>query len=510
MRRSSRKTAIRRSTQRVSVRRAAHPAPGRPPVARAAMAAPSTQPVRIDRDSLGETQVPADVYYGASTARAVQNFPISGLRFPRPMIRALGLIKRAAAEVNMDLGLLDRRLGVAIVTAATEVAEGRLDDQFVLDIFQTGSGTSTNTNANEVIANRATELLGGARGSKMVHPNDHVNLCQSSNDVIPTAIHLAAMTEIEQTLLPALHILQQALQQKATAFRDVIKTGRTHLMDATPIRLGQEFAGYAGQVERAIRRLRYAVQELAEVPLGGTAVGTGINAHPKFAAQACARISALARVPVQETTNHFQAQACLDALVLTSGTLRTFATALMKVANDIRWMGSGPHAGLAELQLPAVAPGSSIMPGKVNPVIAESVIQVCAQVQGNDQVVALGNQWGNFELNTMMPVIAHNLLESIAILGAASRNFAAKCIAGLTATSAGPDHVERGLMLVTALAPVVGYDKAAEIAKTAAASGRTIRDVAREQLALTEAQLDEILDPAKMTIPGLHGGGGGG
>lgn len=508
MRRSARKTTTRRTAQRVSAHRAVHHAPPQPPVAGAAMAAPSAY--RVERDSLGEMQVPSDVYYGASTARAVQNFPISGLRFPRPLIRALGLIKRAAAEVNMDLGLLERRLGGAIVTAATEVAEGQLDEQFVLDIFQTGSGTSTNMNANEVIANRATELLGGARGSKMVHPNDHVNLCQSSNDVIPTAIQLAAMTELEHTLLPALRTLQQALEQKATEFRDVIKTGRTHLMDATPIRLGQEFVGYAGQVERAIRRLRYALQELTEVPLGGTAVGTGINAHPKFAAQACARISALAGVPVHETTNHFQAQACLDVLVLTSGMLRTLATALMKVANDIRWMGSGPRAGLGELQLPAVAPGSSIMPGKVNPVIAESVIQVCAQVQGNDQVVALGNQWGYFELNTMMPVIAHNLLQSIGILAAAARNFATQCIAGLTATRAGPDHVERGLMLATALAPVVGYDKAAEIAKIAATSGRTIRDVAREHLKLSEAQLDEILDPAKMTIPGLHGGGGGG
>ena len=408
----------------------------------------------------------------------------------------------------MDLGLLERPVGTAIVTAATQVADGRLDDQFVLDIFQTGSGTSTNMNANEVIANRATELRGGARGSKLVHPNDHVNLCQSSNDVIPTAIHLAALMEIERTLVPALQALQAALQQKAVAFHDVIKTGRTHLMDATPIRLGQEFAGYAGQVQRAIRRLRYA-QELSEVPLGGTAVGTGINAHPEFAARACARLSDLAGVTVRETDNHFQAQAAVDALVFASGALRTYATALMKIANDIRWMGSGPRAGLGELRLPAVQPGSSIMPGKVNPVIAESVLQVCAQVQGNDQVVALGNQWGNFELNTMMPVVAHNLLQAIAILASASRNFAEQCIAGLAATRTGPDLVERGLMLATALAPVVGYDKAAEIAKLADRTGRTIREVAREQLSLSDQQLDEILDPGKMTTPGLHGGGGG-
>jgi len=465
---------------------------------------------RVERDSLGEMKVPADAYYGASTARAVQNFPISGLRFPRAFIRALGLIKRAAAEVNMELGLLDPRLGGAIVKAAEEVIDGRLDDQFVIDIYQTGSGTSTNMNANEVIANRATELLGGARGSKLVHPNDHVNLCQSSNDVIPTAIHLAALMEIARTLLPALQTLRDALTEKATAFHDVIKTGRTHLMDATPIRLGQEFTGYAGQVDRAIRRLGSAQQELSDVPLGGTAVGTGINAHPEFAARTCARISTLAGVTVRETDNHFQAQASLDAVVLASGTLRTYATALMKIANDIRWMGSGPRAGLGELQLPAVQPGSSIMPGKVNPVIAESVIQVCAQVQGNDLVVALGNQWGNFELSTMMPVIAHNLLQTIAILASASTNLAGQCISGLRATRAGPDAVERGLMLATALAPVVGYDKAAEIAKTAATTGRTIRDVARDQLGMSDAQLDEILNPEAMTAPGFTGGGTGG
>ena len=505
---ASRKT-LRRRAKRTTAPRAGKSAPRlRAAGAATTPATPGSQ-VRLERDSLGEMEVPADVYYGASTARAVQNFPISGLRFPRPFIRALGLIKRAAAEVNMDLGLLERPLGAAIVTAATEVAEGRLDDQFVLDIFQTGSGTSTNMNANEVIANRATELRGGTRGSKLVHPNDHVNLCQSSNDVIPTSIHLAALMEIERTLVPALRALQEALQQKAVAFRDVIKTGRTHLMDATPIRLGQEFAGYAGQVERAIRRLRYAQQELSEVPLGGTAVGTGLNAHPEFAARACARLSELAGVTVRETDNHFQGQAAVDAVVFTSGVLRTYATALMKIANDIRWMGSGPRAGLGELQLLAVQPGSSIMPGKVNPVIAESVIQVCAQVQGNDQVVALGNQWGNFELNTMMPVVAHNLLQSLAILASASVNFAGQCIAGLAATRTGPELVERGLMLATALAPVVGYDKAAEIAKIAAATGRTIRDVAREQLSLSEKELDEILDPAKMTRPGLHGGGGG-
>jgi len=464
---------------------------------------------RMERDTLGEMAVPADAYYGASTARAVRNFPISGLRFPRPFLYTLGMIKRAAAEVNMDLGLLERRVGEAIVQAAQEVAEGRFDAHFPLDIFQTGSGTSTNTNANEVIANRAAEILGYPRGAKAVHPNDHVNMCQSSNDVIPTAIHLSALQQIGQVLRPALQTLHRALAAKAREFYPIVKTGRTHLMDATPIRLGQEFEGYAGQVERALRRLGLVEEELREVPLGGTAVGTGINAHPDFARLACARLSALTGVEVRESSNHFQAQACLDALVFASGALRAYATALMKIANDIRWMGSGPRAGLAELQLPAVQPGSSIMPGKVNPVIAESVIQVCAQVQGNDLVVALGNQWGNFELNTMMPVMAHNLLQAIALLAAASQNFAVQCIEGLQATPRGPELVEQGLMLATTLAPAIGYDRAAEIAQEAAATGRTIRQVARERAGLSEADLDRLLDPEKMTAPGLSGGGGG-
>ncbi len=467
------------------------------------------KPTRVERDTLGEMEVPADAYYGASTARAIRNFPISGLRFPRPFIRALGVIKQAAAEVNMELGLLDRRIGDAIGRAAAEVADGRWDDQFVVDIFQTGSGTSTNTNANEVIANRATELLGGQRGSKQIHPNDHVNMCQSSNDVIPTTIHVAALLLLRDELVPALEALHQALATKATAFYPIVKTGRTHLMDATPVRLGQEFTGYAGQVERAIRRLRYVAQDLREVPLGGTAVGTGTNAHPEFARRACTRISAIVGVEVRETDNHFQAQAVLDALLFASSALRVYATSLMKIANDIRWMGSGPRAGLAELQLPAVQPGSSIMPGKVNPVIPESVIQACAQVQGNDLVAGLGNQLGNFELNTMMPVIAYNLLQAIALLGAVSRNFATQCIAGLEATNRGPELVERGLMLATALAPVIGYDQAAEIAKTAAASGRTVREVARERLGLSDAQLDAILNVEAMTAPGFKSGGTG-
>src|SRR5437773_7361680 len=460
---------------------------------------------RVERDSLGEMEVPADVYYGASTARAVQNFPISGLRFPRPFIRALGLIKRAAAELNMDLGLLERPVGTAIVTAATEVADGRLDDQFVLDIFQTGSGTSTNMNANEVIANRATELRGGARGSKLVHPNDHVNLCQSSNDVIPTAIHLAALMEIERTLVPALQALQAALQQKAVAFHDVIKTGRTHLMDATPIRLGQEFAGYAGQVQRAIRRLRYAQQELSEVPLGGTAVGTGINAHPEFAARACQRLSALTGLAVRETSNHFFAQATLDVPIAAHGALRTIALSLWKIASDVRLMGMGPRAGIAELALPETQPGSSIMPGKVNPVIVESLTMVVARVIGNDATIGFSQTGSLLELNVMMPVAAVALLESVELLGASARNFAVRAVQGLRATDRGPQLVEQGLMLATALAPVIGYDEAAKLAKEALRSGRTIRELAAER-GIAADRLDTILDPARMTEPGLEGG----
>jgi fumarate hydratase class II len=469
------------------------------------------QMTRIERDSLGPMEVPGDAYYGASTARAVENFPISKERFPRAFIRALGLIKAAAAEVNVELGLLDRRRADAIVRAAGEVADGALDAHFPLDIYQTGSGTSTNMNANEVIANRADELLGAARGSKTVHPNDHVNICQSSNDVIPTAIHLAALLTIVEDLRPALAELDADLRAKAKAWWGIIKTGRTHLMDATPVRLGQEFQGYADQVAAAMRRLEYAERELSEVALGGTAVGSGINAHPEFAGKVCARLAAQTGVMIRETGAHFQAQACLDAVAFTSGVLKTYATSLHKIANDIRWMGSGPRAGLAELMLPAVQPGSSIMPGKVNPVIAESVIQACAQVVGNDVVVALGNAWGNFELNTMMPVMALNLLNSIALLAAVSRNFARQCVRGLEATEHGPASVERGLMLATALAPAIGYDAAAEIAKEAGKTGKTIREIALARGVLSKEKLDELLKPEPMTEPGVRGipGGGG-
>jgi fumarate hydratase class II len=467
---------------------------------------------RTERDSMGPMEVPASAYYGASTMRAVLNFPISDLRFPRSFIRALGLIKLAAAEVNRGLGLLDSRLAVAIADAAREVADGQLDADFVVDIFQTGSGTSTNMNANEVIASRASELLGEGIGSRVVHPNDHVNMGQSSNDVIPTAIHLAALMEIEAQLEPALDTLRQELAAKAKEFWAVIKTGRTHLQDATPIRLGQEFRGYAGQVAYGIMRLEHAKAQLAEVALGGTAVGTGVNAHLEFAAKVCARVSQLAGVEIRETANHFQAQSTLDAVLEASGSLRTVAVSLGKIANDIRWMGSGPRAGLGELNLPEVQPGSSIMPGKVNPVIAEALIQVVAQVVGNDATIGVAAQGSYFELNTMMPVAAYNLLQSVTLLAAATDNFANQCVAGLTATERGPQLVERGLAIGTALAPRIGYDAAADIAKEASKSGRTIREVAREKTDLSDLDLDQLLDPASMVEPSADqaGRGGGG
>jgi fumarate hydratase class II len=451
---------------------------------------------------MGSMEVPAEAYYGASTQRAVLNFPISGLRFGRPFIRVLGLIKLASARVNAELGLLEARTAEAIEKAARDVADGKLDDQFVLDIFQTGSGTSTNMNANEVIANRASELLAGDRGAKLVHPNDHVNTGQSSNDVIPTAMHLSALVEIHERLVPALERLQQSLGAKSEEFWPVVKTGRTHLQDATPIRLGQEFLGYAGQVERGIRRLRRAEAELAEVALGGTAVGTGVNTHPEFAARVCSVLSAELGVTVRETDNHFQAQNTLDGVLEASGSLRTVAISLQKIANDIRWLGSGPRAGLGELALPEVQPGSSIMPGKVNPVIAESLLQVVAQVIGCDAAICHAAQDGHFEINTMMPVAAHNLLQEIALLAASVDNFNEKCVRGLRATERGPETVERGLMLATGLAPVVGYDTAAAIAKEAAKSGRTIREVAREKTELSEDELSRLLDAGRMTEPG--------
>ena len=451
---------------------------------------------RIERDSMGEFEVPADAYYGAQTMRAVVNFPISDLRFPRSFIRAIANVKLAAAQTNADLGLLDSDISAAIVAAAQEVAEGKLDSEFVVDIFQTGSGTSTNMNANEVISNRAIEIMGGEIGSRSpVHPNDHVNLGQSSNDVIPTAMHLAALESIRKDLLPALSGLQADLERKSAEFMGVIKTGRTHLQDATPIWLGQEFTGYAGQIQRAVHRVEHASDVLSEVALGGTAVGTGVNTHPEFAARVCALLSKSLGVEVRETDNHFQAQSTLDAAVEASGSLKTVAVSLMKIANDIRWLGSGPRGGIGEIELPEVQPGSSIMPGKVNPVIPESVCQVAAQVIGNDAAVAVAGQSGNFEINVMMPVTAYNLLQSIDLLAAAARNLGSQCVSGLTATGKGPEMVERGLAIVTTLVPHIGYDASAAIAKKAQSTGRTVKEVAAEDTDLSSDELDEILDP---------------
>ena len=455
---------------------------------------------RKERDSMGEVEVPRDALFGAQTRRALDNFPISELRKPRRFVEALGAIKLEAANTNHELGLLDEEVKNGIVEAAEEVVEGSLDNQFVLDVFQTGSGTSTNMNANEVISNRAIQILGGELGSKEpVHPNDHVNMGQSSNDVIPTAIHLSALISVKEDLLPALEKLQGALEDKAQEFDDVVKTGRTHLQDATPVRLGQEFEGYAGQVQRGIERVKKAQEDLTEVALGGTAVGTGVNTHPEFASKVCERLSERFGVEVRETENHFQAQSAMDGTVFVSGALKTVAVSLMKLANDIRWLGAGPRANLAEIALPEVQPGSSIMPGKVNPVIAESAMMVAAQVIGNDATIALAGQGGNFELNTMLPLIAYNLLQSIDILGSAADNLADQTVAGLKATERGPELVEKGLMLATALAPEVGYDKAAEISKEAFKTGKTIREVAREQTDLSEDELDEVLDAKKMT-----------
>jgi fumarate hydratase class II len=462
----------------------------------------TTEKTRMERDTMGELAVPANAYYGVQTARAVQNFPISGIRFPRAFIRALGTLKLSAATVNEALGLLDAKVAGAIKKAAREVVEGQWDQEFPLDIFQTGSGTSTNMNANEVIANRASELLGGTRGSKVVHPNDHVNLGQSSNDVIPTAIHVAAAEMIERHLIPGLSRLHVSLAVKARQFDKVVKIGRTHLQDATPIRLGQEFSGYARQIELGVERARQAQKALSEVALGGTAVGTGLNAHPAFARRVLALVSKETGCVFVEAKNHFEAQSAQDSLVETSGALRTIAVSLMKIANDIRWLGSGPRCGLGEIMLPETQPGSSIMPGKVNPVIAEAVTMVCAQVIGNDVTITVGGQAGNFELIVMLPVIAHNLLQSIELLGRASENFSVRCVEGIRADEQRcRDSIEQSLAMCTALAPEIGYDAAAKIAKEAYRTGKTVREVARQQQVLPESRLDDLLDPWQMTGP---------
>jgi fumarate hydratase class II len=459
---------------------------------------------RVERDSLGEVRVPAHALYGAQTQRAVENFPVSGLRFPPVFFRALGLIKQAAAEVNLELGLLDADKADAIRRAAEEVAAGTWDEEFPIDIFQTGSGTSTNMNANEVIANRAAQLLGGEPGSRRVHPNDDVNMGQSSNDVIPTAIHVAAYIQVQAVLLPGLRLLHRTLQERAQTLDDVVKTGRTHLMDAMPIRLGQELGGWAYQVQQGIDRIEASLPRLARLAIGGTAVGTGLNAHPAFAGRLAARLASTTGLPFVESDNHFAAQSALDTVVELSGQLRTLASALMKIANDLRWMNSGPIAGLGELSLPALQPGSSIMPGKINPVMCEAVMMVCAQVMGNDLAVTIGNESGNFQLNSMMPLIAHNILQSITILGNVARLFADKAIAGFTVNQ---EHIgeliEMNPILVTALNPVVGYDKAAEIARRAYAEGRRVKEVAAEMTGLSAQELDRLLDPRRMTEGGI-------
>ncbi len=459
--------------------------------------------MRKEKDSMGDMQIPDDAYYGAQTQRAVENFPISGITISKSMIQALGKIKRSAAIVNHELGLLDDDRKNAIVQAADEIIEGKFDSQFPVDIYQTGSGTSSNMNCNEILSNRASEIMGGKIGAKdPVHPNDHVNLGQSSNDVIPTAIHIAANTMLEEELIPALQNLANELDKKATAFSDIVKIGRTHLQDATPITLGQEFSGYAQMVKNGIKRIQNAQGFLSELALGGTAVGTGINTKAQFGTHMAKEITRFTGISFVEASNHFEAQGAQDAAVETSGALKTVAVSLSKIANDIRWLGSGPRAGLGELILPAVQPGSSIMPGKTNPVICEAMIQACAQVIGNDLAITIGGQGGVFELNLMLPLIAHNLTNSITILSNGTIVFTEKLIIGLKANKekcAG--YIEGSLAMCTSLAPVIGYDKAADIAYKAYNSGKTVREIAIEENVLDKDKLNELLDPLSMTKP---------
>ncbi len=458
--------------------------------------------MRLEKDSMGELEVPSKALYGGNTRRAQLNFPISNLRFGRSFIKSLGLIKQSAAETNLELGLIEKDIANAIISSAQEVIDGDHDESFVVDIFQTGSGTSTNMNVNEVISNLSILKLGGEIGSRNpVHPNDHVNKGQSSNDVIPTAIHIAAAISIKDDLIPSMKILESSLEKKSKEFWEIVKTGRTHLQDATPIRLGQEFKGYLGQVKNSINKIELALNELSTLALGGTAVGTGIGMNPEFCGEVIKRIGDKTEIKFSETDNHFQSQSTIDGIVFASGIIRSYAVSLMKIANDIRWLGSGPRAGIGEINLPEVQPGSSIMPGKVNPVIAESITMICAQVMGNDQTVSIAGQSGNFELNVMMPVAAHNLLESIEILSTGSKNFSEQCIDGLEATTKGPQMVNQGLAICTALAPKIGYDKAADIAHKASLSGETIKEVALKETDLSSDDLDVILEPLSMTEP---------
>jgi fumarate hydratase class II len=470
---------------------------------------------RTERDSMGEMQVPADAYYGAQTARAVENFPISNLRFSRRFIAAMGLIKWATAQINHDLGLLDDRRRDLLQQAASEVIDGKLDSQFVVDIFQTGSGTSTNMNTNEVIASRANEIATGKRGGKEpIHPNDHVNMQQSSNDVIPTAIHVSAAVALKDSLVPALNHLADSLDAKTKQFDDIVKIGRTHLQDATPIRLGQEISGYAAQARLGAMRAEKAIRALRELPLGGTAVGTGINSHPEFARQTIRVIAQKTGIEFVEAQNHFEAQAAKDAVVEASGQLKTIAISLTKIANDIRWLASGPRCGIGEVSIPSTQPGSSIMPGKVNPVMSEMMLQVAAQVIGNDATIAFAASGlgSSFELNVMMPVMAYNLLQSIELLSRGARVFADRCVNGIEANRDRCESlVEQSLAMCTSLAPIIGYDKAADIAKEAFKTGKTVRQIARERKLLDDAALDKALDPRRMTQPqaDMIGSGGG-
>ena len=460
--------------------------------------------MRIERDSMGEVAVPDDAYYGASTQRAVENFPISDLRFGRRFVWALGLIKASAAEMNASLGVVDAEVAKAIVTAGEEMMAGKFDDQFVVDVFQTGSGTSTNMNANEVLANRAAEILGDDLGSELVHPNDQVNASQSSNDVIPTAMHVAAVASIEEDLLPALRDLQEGLAAKAEEFDDVLKSGRTHLQDATPIRLGQEFSGYAAQIAKGIGRIATAEVELLELALGGTAVGTGINAPEGFAAGTIEIMTRRSGYEFREAGNHFEAQAAKDAYVNASGVLKTVATSLFKIANDLRWLSSGPRNAIGEITLPSLQPGSSIMPGKVNPVIPEAVMMIAARVFGNDATITWGAANGNFELNVMMPVMAHAMLESIQILANGSRVLQEKTVDGIVANEERAAFLlDQNAIIATALVPHIGYDKAAEITKRAFQEGRGVREIALEMEVLPPDELDAALDVRPMTEGGI-------
>ena len=461
---------------------------------------------RVERDALGEVRVPRDAYWSAETQRAVDNFPVSGQRMPARFLAALAQIKAAAAATNRELGRLDEERSDAIKRAAREVMEGGLLEQFPVDVFQTGSGTSTNMNMNEVLANRASVLLGKEIGSAYVDAHDHCNIGQSSNDTIPTALHVSAALGLEEHLLPVLRQLAASLQAKAVEFDDVLKSGRTHLQDAAPVRLGQEFGGYARQVQFCVRRTEEARNALLDLALGGTAVGTGLNAHPDFAKLTIARLAKESGLEFREAENHFEAQSSLDRAVAASGALCTNAVALFKIANDIRWLGSGPHNGIGELRLPALQPGSSIMPGKVNPVMSESLMMVCCQVIGNDTACTLGGANGSFELNTFLPLMARNLLESIEILANACRNFDERCVRGIEADEERCRlTIERNTMLVTALAPIIGHEKAAELALEALRSGRTIREVARQQKLMPDDELNAALDARKMTEPGSRG-----